>query len=173
MFKHALFLAAFAFAGAAHADAFDLRFGYSQAEVSSEASLPEGAFPPTVVIFGHNNPKPLRSFSAQFDFLNNLGVFYQDGKADFPTSAGGASIKATTTGAEIHLTTLPWLDLFGRYNSTHYSVDYAGGSQSADDTYPSAGVRMKVSPHWGLEFIYVDSSKIFDPTLSFGLYVQF
>lgn len=189
--------------GNARADENLFRFGYSEADVTSKARLPDGASLPAVDfnIAGDGSSGKLRTLSAQWDFLPNLGVFYSHGNSDIFVNVIGKSTIYTgpvlgtahtivdTAGVEGKISPDTWFDLFGRVNFANYSVSASGTAytgpisniqkvsfstnRSATSTFGSIGIRARVEEHLGAEFIYSASTKLFDKSISLGLFVQF
>lgn len=187
--------------GSASADN-NFRFSYDRSSVSTTGTL--GGSQGTSIDLGSDsygigggNAATLQSFGVQWDFSESFGVFYRHSKmsdvqADLfvnsvPCCGGtvyGGRISASgeTFGVEGRYQIKHWLDLFGRINSSSYSVTgneddaYNLGihtSQSVNQVYPSIGLRAKINQYCGLELRYDDYNKMFNPAVALGLYVQF
>jgi hypothetical protein len=142
-----------------------------------------------------------RSFFVQWDFYDHFGVAYSQGKSSslpltvaVGSGLGGPVIDDPGTGSisgnvfslEARYPVTGWLDIFGRVNEGSFTVSAVGEplmyeitpvstafNRSDEQTFLSAGLRMRIAQHVGVELIYSDYVEILNPAVSLGLYVEF
>lgn|GEM_PF-5183762 len=138
----------------------------------------------------------VRSYSFQVDFNKWVGVLYrrtngsgtsvdiveQLGPGATAVASGATSLSGDTLAVEGRYPIYGWLDSFVRFNSASFSVSGSESdvfnlglhaSRSFNETYLSAGLRLKVSRHFGVEAEYEDFSDGLAPLGTIGVYFQF